>query len=75
VIRAAVADDASGIADIYNHYVSKTVITFEEEEVSDPEMARRIEDAESASMPWLVAEQEGAIVGYAYATQWRARAA
>jgi L-amino acid N-acyltransferase YncA len=36
-------------------------------------MARRIEETHSASLPWLVAEREGRIVGYAYATKWRVR--
>ena len=75
VIRAAVAADSSAIAEIYNHYVAKTVITFEEEPVSGADMARRIEDAGAASLPWLVAEREGRVVGYAYATPWRARSA
>ena len=74
-IRAAVAGDSGVITEIYNHYVAKTVITFEEEPVSAPEMTRRIEEVGSASLPWLVAEREGTIVGYAYATPWRARSA
>ena len=75
VIRAAVAGDSSAIAAIYNHYIAQTVITFEEEAVPAPEMARRIEEAGSASLPWLVAEREGKVVGYAYATPCRARSA
>lgn len=75
LIRAAAAGDSAAIAAIYNHYVAKTVITFEEEPVAAREMARRIEDAGSASLPWLVAEREGQVVGYAYATPWRARSA
>ncbi len=75
VIRAAAAADAGPIAAIYNHYVAKTVITFEEEPVAAAEMARRIADAGSASLPWLVAEREGKVAGYAYATPWRARSA
>ncbi len=75
VIRAAALADAGPIAAIYNHYVAKTVITFEEEPVAAAEMARRIADAGSASLPWLVAEREGKVAGYAYATPWRARSA
>lgn len=75
VIRAVVADDAGGIAEIYNHYIATTVITFEEEPVSAPEMARRIGDVASASLPWLVAERDGKVAGYAYASQWKARSA
>jgi phosphinothricin acetyltransferase len=73
VIRAAAASDASEIVRIYNHYVLNTIITFEEEAISTAEMARRIEETQSASLPWLVAEREGAIVGYAYATRWKVR--
>lgn len=74
-IRAAVTADAAGIAAIYNHYVAHTVVTFEEEAVSADEIARRMEDVRSASLPWLVADQAGRIAGYAYASKWRARSA
>jgi L-amino acid N-acyltransferase YncA len=73
VIRPATSHDASGVARIYNHYVSTTIVTFEEDEVSSSEMARRIEDAATATLPWLVAERESKIVGYAYAAKWRGR--
>lgn len=49
------------------------MITFEKELVSAAEIAQRIEDVRSASLPWLVAEQAGRVVGYAYATKWKAR--
>jgi L-amino acid N-acyltransferase YncA len=75
VIRPAVAGDSGAIAAIYNHYVAQTVITFEEEPVSASGMGRRIGEAGSASLPWLVAEREGKVVGYAYANPWRARSA
>ena len=75
MIRTAIAGDASEIARIYNHYVLNTIVTFDEETISVPEMARRIEATLSASMPWLVAERDAGIVGYAYATKWKARAA
>ena len=72
-IRDAVAADAPAIATIYNHYVTETVVTFEEERVTAPEMARRLADVCAASLPWLVAEQGGEIAGYAYATRWKTR--
>ena len=74
-IRAATSADAAGIAAVYNHYIAHTVVTFEEETVSDAEMARRVEDVQSASLPWLVAEQAGTVRGYAYATKWLTRSA
>jgi phosphinothricin acetyltransferase len=75
VVRSAAAGDAGRIAEIYNHYVATSVITFEEVPVSAQEMARRIGDAGSASLPWLVAERDGKIAGYAYASPWKARSA
>jgi L-amino acid N-acyltransferase YncA len=74
MIRPAKAADAGAIAAIYNHYVRETVITFEETPVSDDEMARRMADV-GARHPWLVAEQDGTVVGWAYATEWKTRSA
>jgi L-amino acid N-acyltransferase YncA len=74
-IRSVVADDADAIVAIYNHYVAQTIITFEEEPVSALEMRQRIADVQSASLPWLVAGHDSTVVGYAYATKWRARKA
>ena len=74
-IRAATAADAAALADIYNHYITKTVVTFEEVPVSAAEMAGRIDGVQSAAFPWLVAEEVGRVVGYAYATKWKDRSA
>lgn len=74
MIRLATSADASAIAAIYNHYVSGTTITFEEEPVSVAEMAGRIENV-NAIFPWYVFECEGEVAGYAYATPWRVRSA
>lgn len=72
-IRDAVADDAAAIAAIYNHYVLTTSISFEEQAVTDSEMQQRIADIQRGGLPWLVAELDGVLVGYAYATKWRVR--
>ena len=74
-IREAVAGDAQVVVGIYNHYVLGTTITFEELAVPQVEMASRIEDVQAAGLPWLVAEHDGVVVGYAYATKWRVRPA
>ena len=74
-VRAAVAEDAAAVAGIYNHYIVHTIVTFEEEPVAAAEIARRIEEVQAASLPWLVAERAGAVVGYAYASTWRPRRA
>ena len=75
MIRTASTADADAIASIYNHYVRETVVTFEEEPVSPAEIAGRIGEVAAASLPWLVAEQAGVVVGYARATKWRPRSA
>ena len=74
-IRLATTADAGAIADIYNHYVLNTVITFEEQAISTQEMAGRIGEVLAFPLPWLVAEQDGRIAGYAYATKWKGRCA
>ena len=72
-IRPAAAPDAAAIAAIYNHYVAHTVVTFEETPVADGDMARRLDEVRSASLPWLVAVAGGEVAGYAYAAPWKAR--
>jgi L-amino acid N-acyltransferase YncA len=74
-IRAATTADANEVARIYNHYVTQTIVTFEEEAVSSSEIARRIGEVQSASLPWLVAERAGGVVGYTYASKWHGRSA
>ena len=74
MMRIATTADAAAIADIYNHYVRETVVTFEETPVSTDEMARRIADV-GTRYPWLIYEYDGAVVGWAYATEWKTRSA
>ena len=74
MIRSATTDDAPAILGIYDHYVRETVITFETEPPSVDEMRRRIETV-SADYPYFVWEENGEVLGYAYASQWHARAA
>lgn len=77
-IRSATTDDAAACARIYAPYVTDTVVSFETEPPTPEEMADRIESA-LAEHAWLVLETEGKsgleVVGYAYATQHRSRAA
>ena len=74
-IRNATPDDAAAIAAIYNHYIVNTAISFEEEPVSAADIATRIGDVHAAGLPWIVLTVDEAVVGYAYATKWRARRA
>jgi phosphinothricin acetyltransferase len=75
IVRAATASDAAAIARIYTHYVLTTTITFEEAEVSEADMASRVAEIQQQGLPWLVAEDAGAVVGFAYASKWKARSA
>jgi len=73
-IRSVTQGDAEKIAALYNHYVINTIITFEEDRVSANEMATRIRSV-TASHPWIVFEEAGALTGYAYAVNWHSRPA
>jgi len=73
MLRLVSPADAAAIAAIYNHYVSNTMVTFEEELVSDAAMAERIAQV-TRTHPWLIDEENGEIRGYAYASPWRPRA-
>lgn len=73
-IRPATPADGPGLAAIYGPIVARTAISFEEIAPDADEMGRRVA-ATAATHPWLVAERDGAIDGYAYATVHRARAA
>lgn len=75
--RPATQGDAAGIHAIYAPVVRDTVTSFEYEEPSVAEMARRI-TVGMEKFPWLVAvdpTDDSAVWGYAYACSWRARAA
>jgi len=73
VIRPATVADAAAVASVYNHYIKETTVTFEEVEVIPSEIARRIREVEFASLPWLIAERDAEVVGYAYAAKWHSR--
>jgi L-amino acid N-acyltransferase YncA len=73
--REATPSDVAALCRIYNHYVLESTITFEEETVSESEMARRLAETRSARLPWLVVERGGEVEGYAHASNWRVRSA
>ena len=73
-MRVAQPSDAAAVRAIYAPYVADTAISFELDPPSVEEMARRIE-AVGRRHPWLVYERDGEVVGYAYATAHRERAA
>jgi L-amino acid N-acyltransferase YncA len=73
LVREAAETDAGAIAGIYNHYVRRTIVTFEEVPVDGAEIARRMAAVRTACLPWLVAETGGRVAGYAYAGPWKPR--
>ncbi len=73
-IRDATEQDAATCAAIYAPYVTDTVITFETEPPTPAEMAARIAQAQRTHA-WLVAEEHGRVIGYAYGGPFKARAA
>jgi L-amino acid N-acyltransferase YncA len=72
-IRPAVESDCVAIAQVYNHYVEHTIVTFEEAPVSVAAMTTRLAEVTERSLPWLVVEEAGRVVGYACATPWKTR--
>lgn len=76
MIRAANGTDAPALCTVYNHYIENTVISFEEIALSTDAMVARVAQVQSVGLPWLVAEDaNGKLLGYAYASTWKARAA
>jgi phosphinothricin acetyltransferase len=75
VIRPVELSDAAAIAAIYRPIVDSTIISFEEDAPGTEEMSRRIAAITAASYPWLAAEKDGQVKGYAYACRHRERAA
>jgi L-amino acid N-acyltransferase YncA len=75
VIRPALASDAQAVCAIYDFHVAHGTASFDSAGPSAAEWAVKIADVTAQGWPFLVAEQGGAVVGYAYATQFRPRAA
>lgn len=73
-IRTAVEEDAQAVLEIYAPYIKKTAITFEYEVPTLEEMKERIRNTKK-KYPYLVAEVDGKIAGYAYAGTFKARRA
>jgi phosphinothricin acetyltransferase len=74
-IRPSLPDDVDAIAHIYAVNVLAGTGTFEIDPPSVQDMAARRADVTGKGLPWLVAEQDGKVVGYAYANHFRMRPA
>ncbi|AEF85027.1 phosphinothricin N-acetyltransferase (PPT N-acetyltransferase) (Phosphinothricin-resistance protein) [Treponema primitia ZAS-2] len=74
MIRSVKTQDAESICGIYNYFIQNTVATFEELSVPVEEMESRIAEV-CSGFPWIVWEDAGQVLGYAYAHQWKERSA
>ncbi|RKP48217.1 GNAT family N-acetyltransferase [Trinickia fusca] len=74
-VRDAETADITAVQGIYAHYVLNGIASFEETPPSRDDMAGRRDAVLTAGLPYLVAEVEGKVVGYAYATPYRPRSA
>ena len=75
VIRPSKAGDINAIAEIYGYHVLNGLASFELLAPSVEEMGKRRADVIGRKFPYLVAEVDGRVVGYAYASLYRARPA
>lgn len=73
-IRPIQLEDAAQIAEIYDYYIQNTHTTFETEPLNAQEIQERISQIVK-NFPYLVAEEEGEILGYAYASRFKLRQA
>ncbi len=75
LIRKVTEDDIEAIQSIYAHWVLNGTASFELEPPSIDEMRRRYNDVIAKGLPYLVALQDHAVIGYAYANWFRPRPA
>jgi phosphinothricin acetyltransferase len=74
-IRPARDEDLPAITAIYAHHVRTGTASFETEPPDEDEMRGRLEAVRGMGLPYLVAEREGRVAGYAYASLYRVRPA
>ncbi len=74
MIRKAHSNDAQQIVNIYNYYVLNTVVTFDNLPFEVAIFVDKIETI-SKTFPFIVFEEKGKILGYAYASKWRQKPA
>lgn len=75
LIRPSRDEDVAAIARIYAHHVLHGTGTFETDPPSETDMTARRADVLGKGLPWLVAESEGDVVGFAYGNWFKPRAA
>jgi L-amino acid N-acyltransferase YncA len=73
IVRLSTEADIHHVTAIYGHFVTTTTATFECVAPDEAEMLRRRQAALDRGLPYLVAELEGYVVGFCYASQFRPR--
>lgn len=74
--RSATPEDMKQIAEIYNYYVTNSVVTFDIEPTTEATWTEKLEYLESLDLPFIVAQSaSGTIFGFAYVAPWRQKAA
>lgn len=74
MIRNVRLTDSTALTAMYNHYIRTSGATFEEVEIPEVEMRERIQKIHfEKQFPYIVLEEEGKILGYAYVTHFRDR--
>jgi phosphinothricin acetyltransferase len=74
-VRPATVGDLDAVAAIFAHYVTGSVFTFEEVPPTVAQWRQRLVALGEKHLPFLIAEVDGAIAGYAYASPWRPKPA
>ena len=75
LVRPSTEGDLNTITHIYSHHVRHSSATFEVDPPDEDEMATRRATILALAMPYLVAEQDEVVIGYAYASPYRPRPA
>jgi L-amino acid N-acyltransferase YncA len=74
-VRPAVRADLGAVAGILAFYVTDSVVTFEEDPPGLPDWHQRLDGLAERGLPFVVAEADGVVAGYAYASPWRPKPA
>ena len=73
--RSVTTGDVPALLDIYNYYVKTSTVTFDLDPWTTDDMAHKIETVARLQMPFIVADLDGDLVGYAYLSTWREKCA
>jgi L-amino acid N-acyltransferase YncA len=75
-IRDASAEDCAAICEIYNFYISGTVITFDEQPMQVSSWEQKLNQVRDLKLPFIVAiSDSGELLGFAYLAPWRQKSA